>query len=160
MGFKYNPGCASVAVSEIVDLGLVSGDVHHMSVTLNSVALTMPGTLGDNPIVSNVNLDLFTGTDGIIQDRTYTFSDTGDMAPFTFKSSTLNTPDQSGLVLSSGTIIVARNGTSFAFNLDAVITSGDAISGNFEGMLLCSDAVAPYQPQIKFITRDFSSDNI
>ena len=139
-----SPDLTPVAAGAIIDMGPVSGEVHHMSVSLTGVALAMPGSTGDNPVISTANIDLFSGTDGIIQNGTYTFSDTGDMAPFTFKSATLYTPDQSGLVLSSGTITVARNGTSYAFTLDGTVTSGDAISGNFDGMLLYSDEVATY----------------
>jgi hypothetical protein len=139
-----NPNVTPVAAGSIVDLGAVSGDVHRMSVTLSGVAMIMPGTSGDNPVASDVNLELFTGSDGIIQDGTYTFSDTGDMAPFTFKSATLNTPDQSALAISAGNITVSRRGTSYTFTLDGTVSSGDAISGDFDGMLLYSDAVSPY----------------
>lgn len=133
-----------VAAGAIVDLGAVSGEVHHMSVSLSGVALAMPGSTMDNTVVSDLNIELFTESDGIIKNGVYTFSDSGDIVPFTFKSASLNTPEQSGIVLSNGTITVDRNGTTYSITFDGIVPGGDPISGIFEGRLNYSDGIAPY----------------
>lgn len=134
----------------IVDLGIVNGDIHHMSMSLSKVVLTSSGVTGGNPVDnSQINVELFSNADGIMSNATYSFSDSKDYSPMTFKTGTIliSTRDASSFnsyVLNSGTIALVKNGENYYITLDGTLSNGDSIHGSFNGMLSYMDTVTTY----------------
>ena len=136
------PGTAG----SIIDLGVVSGETRHMSLTLTGVSTMLNGT-ADNPeeTSSNINLVLYTDTDGIINDGIYVYSESPEPEPFTFTSASvyMSLGDQdaiSAFFMNGGAISVTREGTSYKVSFDGTLASGHTISGSFEGRLSYEDA--------------------
>ena len=130
----------------IVDQGVITGEVRHMSLTLTGVSVIVNGS-EDNPeqTSSNITIELFTNTDGIINDGVYHFSDAENPEPFTFKSGSvymgLGDSEEAGyFILHSGTISVRRDGPSYQISLDGTLATGHSINGSFEGQLHYRDA--------------------
>ena len=137
----------------IVDLGVVSGDVHHYSVSLTGVLITMPGSNNTaSQSGSNVSMELFTKSDGVITDGIYNLTGNNDNTPFTFKSGTLymnsgdlkSTNVQSVLAVNEGTVSVSRIGTNYTITLQGKVSSGYSFTGHFSGVLSYMDTSIPY----------------
>ncbi len=132
----------------ITDLGEISAGVHHYSISLSAVQVAMTNISPDQTESSTAVIDLYTDTDGIINDGTYHFSDSGNISPFTFKSGALYLTPQdnnnyNALSVSDGTISVQRNGsTSYLITITGVASSGEPFTGTFSGTLSYQDAVA------------------
>lgn len=130
----------------IVDHGVVTGEIRHMNVSLTGVYTLLNGS-ADNPeqTSSNITLELYTDTDGIISEGIYVFSESPNPEPFTFKTgtvfmSTSETEYVSGYLLNGGAISVVRDGTSYKISLEGTLVSGHTINSSFDGHLSYKDA--------------------
>jgi hypothetical protein len=130
----------------IMDLGVVDGNVHGMHVSLSNVQIS----LTDNPVKSalktdnRLNMYLQTESDGIIKDGVYHFSGTNITSPFIFRTGLVYMFNkQAGITdsfdVSGGTIVVARTGTYYTFNLTGTLSNGNPIYATFGGSLSYSD---------------------
>ncbi len=135
----------------IVDMGVVNGDLHHMSVSLSEVMpISYTGLKKASPTTnSRINFEIFSRSDGIINDGTYYFSSITDHSPFTFKSGNLYMPTLDNTILntyevSGGTITVVRNGGSYSINIESEISNGGSFTGYFNGPLSYMDTTVFY----------------
>jgi hypothetical protein len=134
----------------IVDLGIVNGYIHHMSLSLSGVQIAMRGngiSLPNKGI--NVSMELFSSSDGVISDGKYARADPGNITPFTFRSGALyldnaETGSYNVMAVSEGTMSVARTGTSYSITLEGKISSGESFTGHFKGVLSYMDTVTMY----------------
>lgn len=136
----------------IVDLGIVYGDIHHLSMSLSKVKVVLVSSdvSGGIPVDnSQINVELFSNADGIMSNATYTFSDSKDYAPLTFKTGTILIPTMdansfNSFVLNNGTITQVKNGENYSITLDGTLSNGDSIHGSFNGSLSYMDTVTTY----------------
>lgn len=147
---SYSVATPVQASGDIVDLGVVEGDLHHMYVSLSDVSVAVNGTLNGNPIESSQFIfQLFSTSDGIIPDGTYTFSGSGERAPYTFTAAALSMPNKDSnnfdsFEISSGTLTLNRMDTFYEINLEGSLSSGEAFSSSFKGSLNYKDAEITY----------------
>jgi hypothetical protein len=138
------------ASGDIVDLGLVEGDLRHMHVSLSDVSVTVIGTLNGNPIESSQFVfQLFTASDGIITDGTYTYSGSGEQTPFTFTAAALSIPNKDSnnfdlFDINGGTLTLTRMDTFYEITIEGSLSSGETFSSSFKGSLNYMDAEITY----------------
>ena len=135
----------------IVDMGVVNGDLHHMSVSLSEVMpISYTGLKKASPTTnSRLNFEIYTNSDGIINDGTYYYSSITDHSSFTFKSGSLYMPTLDNTILntyevSGGTIRVVRNGGSYSISIESEISNGGSFTGYFNGPLSYMDTTVFY----------------
>ena len=97
-GNKELSGTQDTALSDlqsgaIIDLGVVSGDLHQMSVTLTNASIMMDGLKSAALARSLVYINLFTNSNGILNEGTYTYSNSDNYSTFTFKSGLIYMPN-------------------------------------------------------------------
>lgn len=148
LDLKTNSGIPPMS-GGIVDMGVVSGDVHHMSLSLSGVEFNTAGKSATiPPVTGSVHIELFTDTDGIINNGTYKYSAAGDNSPFTFRSGALYfspvTKNFNAFAVNGGSMTVVRTGISYYITLDVTVSSGDAFTGHFDGNLSYMDTTVPY----------------
>lgn len=145
---KTNSGIPPMS-GGIVDMGVVNGDVHHMTLSLSGVEISAADKAASiPPVTSSVYIELYTNTDGIINNGTYRYSAFGDNAPFTFQSGAVYlspvTENFNAFAVNGGTVTVVRTGISYYITLDVTVTSGDSFVGHFTGNLSYMDTVVNY----------------
>lgn len=129
----------------IMDLGAVEGNVHGMQVSLSYVSISINDVPNGNAAVTNrLNIYLYSESDGIIKDGTYHFSGTKNVSSFIFKTALVymqnkETGRSDAFEVSGGTIVVARSGTYYTFNMKGTLSNGNAILASFAGSLSYSD---------------------
>jgi hypothetical protein len=132
----------------IVDLGEITAGVHHYSISLSNVTLSNGGKSA-SALTSAASIELYTNTDGIINDGTYAFSASGEAAPFTFRSGTFYATPQSpgsfnAFMINDGSVTVKRDGISYAITINGTDSTGNSFTGNFSGTLSYQDAEIAY----------------
>lgn len=148
-GTKVSTGTDQPA-GAIVDLGVINGDLHQMTVSLSNVSISMSTLKVGEPLSSSlVNLNLFTNSNGMIKDGTYTFSNANNYLPFTFKSGSVymhnaTTNNYDAFDMNDGSIYLIRDGTTYHITLSGTISNGNSVQGSFHGILSYSDTSIPY----------------
>ncbi len=130
----------------IMDLGVVEGNVHGMHVSLSNVQISLTEKPVKSALETNNRLNMYlqTESDGIIKDGVYHFSGTNNTSPFIFRTGLVYMQNrQTGITdsfdVSGGTIVVARTGTYYTFNLTGTLSNGNSIHAAFGGSLSYSD---------------------
>lgn len=132
----------------ILDLGEISAGVHHYSISLSSVTVAMANS-ADTPMTTAANIELCSNTDGIINDGTYHYSESGEISPFVFKSGSIYatpaTPDSYGaFMVKSGSVSVLRKGITYEITINGEGTTGEKFTGSSSGTLSYKDVELPY----------------
>lgn len=145
---KTNSGIPEMS-GGIVDMGIVSGDVHQMSLSLSAVEITPANKAAAiPPVTSSVHIELYTNTDGIINNGSYTYSTSVDIRPFTFQSGAIYfspvSDNFNAYIITGGTLAVVRTGISYYITLDVKVANGDSYTGHFTGNLSYMDTIVNY----------------
>jgi len=132
----------------IVDLGEITSGVRQYSISLSNVTLSSGGKSAST-LTTAASIELYTNTDGIINDGTYAYSATGEAAPFTFKSGTIYaTPQTMGsfnaFMVNGGSVSVLRSGITYTITINGIDSTGNTFTGNFNGTLSYKDAETAY----------------
>jgi hypothetical protein len=143
-----NPA-STLQVGTITDQGLMNPDAIGMLTSMVMQDFTVAGP--DNEVKgekADFAVNLYSNQDGLITEGTYTFSNSGSKAPFTFDNVNLyaSLPPQSVdkvlLDVVGGTIDVSRLGSNYVVSLKLDLASGDSFTGSFNGKLLYNDSTS------------------
>ncbi len=131
-------------VGNIVDLGIVSGNVHHMLVTfINGSNVYDSGTGELKGTASDLSVSFFTEDDGQLPTGKYLYSESDEIFPFTFKSQGAlfkfndsdNVPSTQFLSLTDGVIDLNKDGDQYTVMLSLRLQSGDRVDGSASGKM-------------------------
>lgn len=144
-----DPNLSDQQAGTIVDLGVINGDLHQMSVTLTNVTTSINNLKVATLMRCHVYIHLFTNTNGVINDGTYTYSNSGNYSPFTFKTGSVYVPKAEAnsfdaFDMADGSISVSRDGTTYHITLNGTLSDGNNVSGTFHGILSYSDTSTNY----------------
>jgi major membrane immunogen (membrane-anchored lipoprotein) len=144
-----DPSLSNQQAGAIVDLGVINGDLHQMSVTLSNVIISINSFKVAAVKSSLVYIHLFTNSNGMINDGTYTYSNSDHYSPFTFKTGSVYFPNAEAnsfdaFEMSDGSISVSREGTTYHISLNGTLADGNTVSGTFHGILSYSDTSINY----------------
>jgi hypothetical protein len=137
-----NNPVADVPLGNIVDYGVVNGDIRMMKIAIVPKTFNLYDSLENVSVASaQVDLSLYVNKDGIIPTGEYVFSNLPDKAPFTFDSgnfivSNSSSPDQ----IADGSIIVTQDGINYVLTIQAKLKSGLTFSEIYHGSVAYSDS--------------------
>lgn len=126
----------------IEDFGLVNAPTRHMHITLIDKGYVLDMNTGTiSGIGSQVNIGFYTDSDGEIPTGTYIYSGSLTKLPFTFDSGFItenyNVLTQEGHyhTITSGTVIIIRDGENYDFTFDCNLDTGSKLIGTFKGVM-------------------------
>ncbi len=133
-------------VGSIIDLGLVTENIHQMLLTLNQSVNAYDINTGDLTGATNsISLLVYTDDDGHIPTGSYYYSDSQDIAPFTFGMQGISfKPADNGMVLdqqtiSYGLVDIVHTGDQYSVSVSIALNSGNSINGAATGKMTYSD---------------------
>lgn len=134
----------------IVDMGIISSNIHQMEATLNfqqnvydSISGKMLG------VGSSVVTDFFVNEDGTIPSGVYNFSSSSTKAPFTFGNTVIsltnNDGTQGSLDVTDGVISVNLSNNQYNLNYTFKLQSGITLNGKAIGKMDYTDSYLTYK---------------